>query len=65
MNTVVFMSFLPKPGETFDDDDRYELSGVGDDRLREEYYLIELGRNFGVIFDKIYTHILDEKFLEK
>ena len=34
------MSFFPKPGEEFEDDEPYELSGDEDDRLREEYNLV-------------------------
>ena len=40
LSTVVFMSFFPKPGEEFEDDEPYELSGDEDDRLREEYNLV-------------------------
>ena len=59
------MSFLPKPGEKFEDDDLYEFSGDEDDRLRKEYYLLLLVGVFDESFEKIYKNILNEKFLEK
>ena len=63
LGTVDLMSFLPKPGEKFEDDDLYEKSGDEDDRLRGEYYLVYLVGVYHESIEKIYENIHDKKIL--